>query len=162
MTQHRTSNRLWLGVSLLTALASITAWGCASDSHSEQVSAQEERTRQEVAALRAELATMQRDFQARLADLERQTRRVQEETTIERQRTPNPRKMQAETEELRRQIDQYADKTKHMLGALIQAFVDVANEIQADSPSKESSEPALPEERLPEPPPQERLPQSRR
>jgi outer membrane murein-binding lipoprotein Lpp len=145
MTNSRDTKRIPGVILLLIGVVSLPVWGCSGQSHVKQLSAQQETTRRELATLRADVAAMQRDFQARLADIERQTRKVQEETITERQKAPTTRKLEADTEELRRAVDRYADKTKQILSSLIQAFAEVANEIHGESPSKGTEEPASPE-----------------
>jgi len=145
MTRQFDMPRIRGGILLLIGVALLSLWGCSSQSHLKQLSVQQDTTRRELGALRADVTAMQRDFQARLADIERQTRKVQEETTIERQKAPTTRKLEADTQELRRAVDRYADKTKQILSSLIQAFAEVADEIQGDRPPKGPEETPTPE-----------------
>jgi hypothetical protein len=90
----------------------------------------------EISALRADLNAMQRDTQTRLLILERETKTAIDQTKEKEKSVTSSRKLEADTAELKRAVDRYADKTKQMLASLIQAFVDAANEMQVETSQK--------------------------
>jgi Skp family chaperone for outer membrane proteins len=130
----------------------------------------QQNTQRDIAALRTDLNTMQRNMQTRMATLEREARSAIDQSKEKERSATSSRKIEADTAELKRAVDRYADKTKQMLASLIQAFVDAANEMQVDNPQRadqmqqqtpSSVEPQDRRSLEPQPPPRALEPQDR-
>jgi hypothetical protein len=127
---------------LMGLVGIIAASGCASSSEEMAGQQQQQQNLQrEISALRADVNSIQRDTQARLLILERETKTAIDQTKEKEKSASSSRRIEAETAELKRAVDRYADKTKQMLASLIQAFVDAANDLQVENPQKAEETP---------------------